>query len=37
MAAMSKKLQEMKAKGKDVTLRFADDRALLAIQGKYLF
>ncbi len=37
MAAMSKKLQEMKAKGKDVTLRFADDLALLAVQGKYLF
>jgi len=33
MAAMSKRLQEMKAKGKDVTLRFADDRALLAVQG----
>ncbi len=36
MAAMSKKLQEMKAKGKDVTLRFADDRGLLAVQGKFL-
>ncbi len=35
MAAMSKKLQEMKAKGKDVTLRFADDRALLAVQGEF--
>lgn len=33
MAAMSKRLQEMKGKGKDVTLRFADDRGLLAVQG----
>ena len=35
MAAMSKKLQEMKAKGKDVTLRFADERGLLAVQGEF--
>lgn len=33
MACMSKRLQEMKAKSKDVTLRYADDRGLLAVQG----